>query len=117
MEKTLLKEALQRLCFEVLNKETRKIQEVLQKTKHMDLSVPTDKNNSNQLILINNYKRWVSNHILKATELALHPKVISLFDEANGLFEKVKMDFSFQEERFVRQLIATQATLYPKILI
>ena len=53
------------------------------------------------------YKRWVSDHMLKAACLALCPKVITLFGETNELIEKVKMDLSVQEENFVRQSLAT----------
>ena len=63
------------------------------------------------------YKRWVSGHLLKASDLALRPKLVALFEDAKKLLDKVKMEFSVQEETFVRQLLATKAILYPKLLI
>ena len=59
----------------------------------------------------------VSDHLQKAVDLAIRPKVMALFENANLLLEKVKMEFSVQEEEFVRQLIATQAIPYPKLII
>ena len=44
---------------------------------------------------------------LKADDIALCPKVLALFEDGNKLLEKVKMEFSFQEENFVRQSLAT----------
>ena len=78
---------------------------------------PSGKTKSIRVILIVNYKRWVSEYLLKASELALFLKVIYLFDEANGLIEKMKMDLSVQEEQFARQLLATQAIPCPKLII
>ena len=49
--------------------------------------------------------------------LALHPKVIFLSEEANKLLEKVRMYLSVQEEKIVRQSLATRAIPYPNILI
>ena len=43
--------------------------------------------------------------------------MISLFDEANGLPERVKIDLSVQEEQFVRQLLVTHKIPSTKILI
>ena len=70
--------------------------------KYGSLCVPTDKTNSTRLIIIYQYKRWVSNHLLKAADIALRPIVIDLFEEANELIEKLKMDFLGQEEQFLR---------------
>ena len=39
-------------------------------------------------------------HLLKAAKLVLRPKVIALFEDANKLLKKVKMDFSVQEGKF-----------------
>ena len=43
--------------------------------------------------------------------------MIALFEEANGLMEKVKMDFSVQEEQFLIKSLATHAIPSPKIII
>ena len=43
------------------------------------------KTNPNQVTLIAKYKRWVSDHLLKVSNLTLHPKVIAVLDVANGL--------------------------------
>ena len=50
--------------------------------------------------MISEYKWWVSNHILKAADIALRPKVIELSEEANELIDKLKMDLLYQEEQF-----------------
>ena len=59
--------------------------------KYGSFYVPIDKNNSTRVIQIEDCKWWVSDHLLKAADLALRPKVIALFEEANVLIEKVKM--------------------------
>ena len=59
----------------------------------------------------------VSGHLLKADKLALCPKFITLFEDANKLLEKLKMELSFQEENFMRESLVTQAILSPKIII
>ena len=60
---------------------------------------------------------WFSNHLLKADKITLCPKVIALFEEANGLIEKLKIDLTFQEEQFVKQLLDARVIPYPKLLI
>ena len=40
-----------------------------------------------------------------------------MFEEVNGLLEKVNMDFSIQEEPFLRQSTAARGIPYPKTLI
>ena len=69
------------------------------------------------MINIEDYKQWVSNHFQKAADLALRPRVMALFENANLLFEKAKMELSVKEEEFVRKLLATQAIPSPKLLI
>ena len=49
------------------------------------------------------YKQWVSDYLLKGSDLALRPKAITLFEDANELLKKVKMNLLVQEENFVRQ--------------
>ena len=66
---------------------------------------------------IKDYMKWVSDYLLKAAKLSLYLKVIVLYEEANGLLNKVNMDLSVQEEKIVIQLLATRATPSPKILI
>ena len=63
------------------------------------------------------YNQWISDHLPKAAGIAPQPKTNSLFEEANGLVEKTKMDLSIQEEQFLRQSLATLAITYPKLLI
>ena len=46
-----------------------------------------DKTNSTRVIEIECYKQWVSDHILKAANLALRPKVAALLKYANKLLE------------------------------
>ena len=75
-----------------------------------------DRNNSTRLILIEDYKEWVSDRVFKAADLNLRPDVIALSEEANTLLKKVKMGLSVQDKNFSRQLIATCAILSPKIL-
>ena len=62
-------------------------------------------------------KRWVSDHLQKAAKLALRPKVMALYESANLLLEKVKLDLSVKEEEFARQSLATLAILSPNLLI
>ena len=47
--------------------------------------VLTYKTNSTRVIIVANYNLWVFNHLLKVVDLALLPKVISLFEEAKKL--------------------------------
>ena len=77
----------------------------------------SNKTNSTRLILIEEYKQWISDHLLKASDFALRLKVIGLFEEANVLLEKVKIGLSVQEEQFSRQPLMTREIPYPKILI
>ena len=42
---------------------------------------------------------------------------MALYENANLLLEKVKLDLSVKEEEFVRQSLATRAILSPKLLI
>ena len=69
------------------------------------------------MIKIEDYKRWVSDHLQKAADLALRPKVMALYENANLLLEKVKLDLSVKEEEFVRQSLATRAIPSPNLLI
>ena len=55
--------------------------------------------------------------MLKAAVLTLLPKVVAVFEEDNELIDKVKMYFSYQEEKFVVQLLATLSIPYPKLII
>ena len=75
------------------------------------------KNNSTRLIQIKYYKQWVSEHLIKAADLTLRPKVIALFEDANKLLEKLKLEMSGQEENCLILSLVTQAILYPKLLI
>ena len=69
------------------------------------------------MIHIEDYKRWVYEHFLKAEDLDIRPEVVALFEDANKLLDKVKMELSVQEENYVRQLIATKSIPSPKLLI
>ena len=62
--------------------------------------VTTDKNNSTRVIKTEQYKRWVSDHLLKAADLAQRLRVVALFEDANMLLEKVKMELSVQGQIF-----------------
>ena len=100
------------------NRKTVEIYNVLQELKKYGcVCVPTDKTSPTRLIKIEDSKMWVSAHLQKASDLALRPKVMALYENANLLLEKVKLDLSVKEEQFVRKLLATRAILYPKILI
>ena len=57
----------------------------------------TDKTNATRVIKIEDYKMWVSAHLQKAAYLALRPKVMELYENANVLLEKVKLDLSVKE--------------------
>ena len=85
--------------------------------KYGCVCVPTDKTNSTRVIKIKDNKRWVSDHLQKAADLALRPKLIALYENANILLEKVKLYLAVKEEEFVRQSLATQVILYPNLLI
>ena len=54
---------------------------------------------------------------MKAADLALQAKVVALFEDANILLDKVKMELSVQEENLVRQSLATKAIPASKLLI
>ena len=116
MEKTLLKDAFKRRHFERQNTKTKEFYDILQRLKKSgSVCVPTDKTNSTKVIQIEDYKRWVSDHLLKAADLALRAKVVALFEDANSLLDKVKMELAMQEESFVRQSLATKAIPAPKL--
>ena len=85
--------------------------------KSKTLCVPNYKTNPTHLVLIVDYKWWVNDQLLKVADLALHPKVIGLFDKENKLIEKAKMNISSQEELFIRQSLAMRAIPAPKLLI
>ena len=61
--------------------------------------------NSTRVIPIEDYKWWVSHQLVKAAELALRPKVITLFEEANGV------------RSFLRQSLATCVIPSTKLII
>ena len=115
VEITLLKEVSWRWHFQPSNKKTREIHKVLRKLKkYGSVCVPTDTNNTTQVIQIKDYKGWVSEQLLKTAKLSLRPKAMALFEEAIGLIEEVKMDLSVHEEKIVRHLLSTQAIPSPK---
>ena len=64
------------------------------------ICVPTDKINSTRINQIEDYKQWVYEHILKAADLALRPKVVALFENVNKLLDKVKIKLPVQEDFF-----------------
>ena len=70
-----------------------------------------------RVIKIKDYRRQVSENLLKAADLDLRLKVVSLVEDANTLLDKVKMKLSFQEGKFVRQSLATRDIPYSKLLI
>ena len=64
----------------------------------MWISLCSDRQNQfNKSNKIEDYKQWVSDHLLKAADLALCPKVVALFEDVNELLEKVKIKLSVQE--------------------
>ena len=69
------------------------------------------------VIKIEDYKLRVSDHLQKVANLALRPKVMAIYEYANLLLEKVKLDLSVKEEEFARQSMATRAIPSPKLLI
>ena len=118
VEKILLEEAFQHRRFKRLKNKTKEIYKFYQKLKKSgSVCFPTDKTNSTILIQIKDYKWCVSDHLLKAEDLALHPKLVALFEDADELLEKLKMELSVQEENFVRQSLAMRAISSPKLLI
>ena len=93
IHKTLLKEAFKRRRFDHPNRKTSEIYDVLQRlNKSGCVCVPTDKTNSTRVIKIEDYKRLVSDHLQKAADLVIRPKVMALFEDANLLLEKVMME-------------------------
>ena len=118
VEKPFLNEAFKRRRFECQNRKTSEIYDVIQILKKSRcVCVPTDKTNSTGVINIEDYKWWASYHLQKTDNLAIRPKVMALFEDANLLLEKVKKELSVKEEEFVRQLLATRAIPSPKLLI
>ena len=86
MGKTLLKEAFKRQFFERPNRKTSEIYDVLQRLKKSGcICVPTYKTNSTRVLKIEDYKRWVSDHLQKSSNLALCPKVMAPYENANML--------------------------------
>ena len=85
----------------VLSARTDKNSEIYNVLQELEKSgcvcVPTDKTNSTRVINIEDYKRWVSDHLHKAADLALRPKVMALCENANLLLEKVKLELSVKE--------------------
>ena len=69
------------------------------------------------LIIIEDYMHWVSDHLLKVADLAIRLKAVALFEDANKLLDKVKMELSVEEENFVKQSLATRVIPSLKILI
>ena len=69
------------------------------------------------MIKVEDYKRWVSDHLPKTADLVIRPKVMALFEDKNLLLETVNMELSVKEEEFVRQPLAPRAILSPKLLI
>ena len=55
--------------------------------------------------------------LTQAADLALHLKVMALYENANLLLKKVKVDLSVKGEEFVRQSLATRAISAPKLLL
>ena len=95
--KISLKEDFRRRQFERPKNKTREIYEVIQKLKkYRSVSVLIDKTNPTRVIEIKDYKQCVSDHMLKAANLALHLKVIALFEDAKKLLKKVKWICQFK---------------------
>ena len=111
-------EGLPTLMFQTLiQANKRNLQSTSETEKYGSVCVTIDKTNFTRLIKTKDYKWWVSDYLLKATDLALHPKVITLFEEANGLIERVGMDLLVQEEQFIRQFLATRYIPFTKLVI
>ena len=60
-----------------------------------------------RILVTLNFLYNVSDHLLKAANLSLRTKVVSLFEDATKLLDKVKMELSVQEENYVSQSLAT----------
>ena len=117
VEKTLLKEAFKRRRFERQNTKTKEIYYILQNLKKPGaVCVPTDNTNSTKVIQIEDYKRWVSDHLSKAADLALRAKVVSLFEYANSLLDKVKMELLVQEEKNCETIASNESDPRSKII-
>ena len=87
--KTLLKEAFKRRRFDRQNRKTVEIYDVLQELKKSGcVCVPEDKTNATRVIKTEYYKRWVSAHLQKAADLALRPKVMAIYENANLLLRE-----------------------------
>ena len=92
--KTLLKEAFKCRRFDRQNRKTVEIYNVLQEPKKPGcVCVPTDKTNATRVIKIEDYKRWISTHLQKADDLALRPKVMALYENANLLLRESEVRF------------------------
>ena len=73
MGKTLPKEAFKRRHFERQDRKKVEIYDVLQELKKIRMHLCP-----NRVIKIEYYKHWVSDHLQKAADIALHPKVMAL---------------------------------------
>ena len=99
MEKTLLKEVFKLQRFDRQNMKTKEIYDILQRLKTSGyVYVPTDNTNSTRVIQTEDYTRWVSNHLLKAADLALQAKLVALFEDANCLLDKVKRKCQYKKK-------------------
>ena len=65
--------------------------------KYDTVCVLVYKTNATLLILVAAYKLCVTNHLLKAAYLYLHPKLINLFEEVNKLIQNANIDLSSQK--------------------
>ena len=110
LERNLFNKYLQQQCFKVNNRKIRDIEVIIQSlNKYDNVCMLIHKTKTTLLIPVAAYKIWVTNHLLEAAGIYLHPKLIKLFGELNKMINDANMDQSGQEYQFVRKLLTTWA--------
>ena len=81
------------------------------------VAIPTDKTNSIQVVNINDYKKWMQQHISTSTREIPRSKIIDLHKKATDLANHYEPILSKHEFEFLEESIDTKAIPTPKLLI
>ena len=95
-----------------------KINQIQKELKKSDLVViPTDKTNSTQLVKIDDYVRWMNNHLKKSANEITRDKVVEFHRLSVEKFNDIKDLLSKNEKNFLLESINSKAIPTPKLLI
>ena len=61
------------------------------------------------MIKTEDYKRWVYDHLQKAADLALRPKVMALYENANLLLRESEVRFTYQVRRICETIAGDES--------